>query len=374
MPDRRAELLDRVANYILSNGLADLSLRPLATAIGTSPRMLLYFFGSKERLIAEALAHIRIREQIDFKRAVSKPRPADRLESLLRDGDRPPPLAEKYSRLFFEVYGLALQNPEKFPEFLERAVGDWLPLFEQAFTTAGVSPVHAQTLATLALGAVRGLHLDCSLPANESVPRQLFGKCYDCSPWRCNRARSTPKIGPPGQLPHRQEARRGIHHEQAKRAPPVPRGGSEQRTTRHLVGLHAAGRVRRDTGHLPLIAARRLCRRPLAYVARRRAGARREFRGGQWSCGCERLVQTKLVAQQHQPDAHSGARIIEHLVEKLLKSCFIDRHRVPLHSFPSCVHDPNQVLLQPRKPAVAVREVREAQLLDHLMASSGRLA
>ena len=118
MPDRRAELLDRVANYILSNGLADLSLRPLATAIGTSPRMLLYFFGSKERLIAEALAHIRIREQIDFKRAVSKPRPADRLESLLRDWrSSASPRREKYSRLFFEVYGLALQNPRSSPSF-----------------------------------------------------------------------------------------------------------------------------------------------------------------------------------------------------------------------------------------------------------------
>ena len=161
MPDRRAELLDRVANYILSNGLADLSLRPLATAIDTSPRMLLYFFGSKERLIAEALALIRAREQIDFKRAVSKPRPADRLESLLRDWrSSVSPRREKYSRLFFEVYGLALQNPEEFPGFLERAVGDWLPLFEQAFAAAGVSPAHAQTLATLALSAVRGLHLD----------------------------------------------------------------------------------------------------------------------------------------------------------------------------------------------------------------------
>ena len=30
-------------------------------------------------------------------------------------------------------------------------------------------------------------------------------------------------------------------------------GAPEQRTRRHLVGLHAAGRVRRDTGHLPLI-------------------------------------------------------------------------------------------------------------------------
>jgi AcrR family transcriptional regulator len=170
--DRRAKLLDEVADYILNNGLADLSLRPLATVIGTSPRMLLYFFGSKERLVAEALAHIRAREQIDFKRAVSKPRPADRVESLLQDWrSSASPRREKYSRLFFEVYGLALQNPEKFPEFLERAVGDWLPMFEQAFAAAGVSPAQAQTLATLAF------IWTCSLPANESVPRQLFRKC-----------------------------------------------------------------------------------------------------------------------------------------------------------------------------------------------------
>src|SRR5882672_1697025 len=83
--DRRAKLLDEVADYILSNGLADLSLRPLATAIGTSPRMLLYFFGSKERLIAQALAHIRTREQLDFRRAVSRSRPADREGLLLRE-------------------------------------------------------------------------------------------------------------------------------------------------------------------------------------------------------------------------------------------------------------------------------------------------
>jgi AcrR family transcriptional regulator len=161
VPDRRAELLDEVADYILSNGLADLSLRPLAAAINTSPRMLLYFFETKEQLIADALAHIRAREQLDFERAVSKSRPVDRMESLLRDWRlSASPRGEKYSKLFFEVYGLALQNRNQFPGFLERAVGDWLPLFEQAFVAVGVSPAPAQTLATLALGAVRGLHLD----------------------------------------------------------------------------------------------------------------------------------------------------------------------------------------------------------------------
>lgn len=158
---RRATLLDQIADYILTHGLADLSLRPLAAAIKTSPRMLLYFFGSKEQLIIAALAHLRTREQHDFSRALSESKPADRLESLLRHWRSwSAPGREKYSRLFFEVYGLALQNPERFPGFLEHAVGDWLALFEQAFAAAGLAPAAAQTMATLALGTVRGLYLN----------------------------------------------------------------------------------------------------------------------------------------------------------------------------------------------------------------------
>jgi AcrR family transcriptional regulator len=160
VPDRRAKLLDEVADYILSNGLAGLSLRPLAAAIDTSPRMLLYFFGSKERLIAQALARIRTREQLDFRRAVSRSSSADREGLLLREWKSwSSPRREKYLRLFFEVYGLALQNRERFPGFLEGAVGEWLPLVERAFAVA-VAREHAQALATFALAAVRGLQLD----------------------------------------------------------------------------------------------------------------------------------------------------------------------------------------------------------------------
>src|ERR1700751_4252543 len=209
--DRRAKLLDEVADYILNNGLADLSLRPLATAIDTSPRMLLYFFGSKDRLIAESLAHIRVREQIDFKRAVSKPRAPDRLESLFRDWrSSASPRREKYSRLFFEVYGLALHNPEEFPEFLQRAVGDWLPLFAQAFTAAGVSRAHAQTLATLALAAVRGLHLDLLATGERKRTEAAFREMLRLfslllqSPPKHSKGRSA------SQLPHRVKRRKEV--------------------------------------------------------------------------------------------------------------------------------------------------------------------
>ena len=174
MQDRRAKLLDEVADYILSNGLAGLSLRPLAATIDTSPRMLPYFFGSKERLIAQALARIRTREQLDFRRAVSRSTSADREGLLLREWESwSSPRREKYLRLFFEVYGLALQDRERFPGFLEGAVGEWLPLVERAFAVA-VAREPAQALATLALAAVRGLQLDLLATGQRSRTEAAF--------------------------------------------------------------------------------------------------------------------------------------------------------------------------------------------------------
>src|ERR1700754_5219324 len=60
---RRAELLDRAYEFVLDNGLTGLSLRPLAAATGTSPRVLLYLFDSKEGLVRELLERMR-REQL----------------------------------------------------------------------------------------------------------------------------------------------------------------------------------------------------------------------------------------------------------------------------------------------------------------------
>ncbi|MFI5714550.1 TetR/AcrR family transcriptional regulator [Nocardia sp. NPDC051750] len=53
---KRTELLDAVVRYIAEHGLANLSLRPLAAALGTSSRMLIYYFGTKEELLVQALA------------------------------------------------------------------------------------------------------------------------------------------------------------------------------------------------------------------------------------------------------------------------------------------------------------------------------
>ena len=59
---RQSELLERAYAYTLEHGIADLSLRPLAAAIGSSPRVLLFLFGSKEGVIRALLARARADE------------------------------------------------------------------------------------------------------------------------------------------------------------------------------------------------------------------------------------------------------------------------------------------------------------------------
>jgi AcrR family transcriptional regulator len=162
-PQRKYELLNRVVDYVLDEGLGDLSLRPLAKALGTSPRMLLYHFGSKEQLMLDALdaAAQRQRHMLEEWLAADPPLahdPAELMRRFWRWTLRPP--TQPYLRLFFEVYGLAVQNPDRWQRVLDRAVRPWLATIEERLLAAGVPPEEAETLATLAVATHRGLLLD----------------------------------------------------------------------------------------------------------------------------------------------------------------------------------------------------------------------
>jgi AcrR family transcriptional regulator len=52
---KRDELAEAATDHVLEHGLIGLSLRPAAAAIGTSDRMLIYHFGSKDELVAAVL-------------------------------------------------------------------------------------------------------------------------------------------------------------------------------------------------------------------------------------------------------------------------------------------------------------------------------
>ncbi|HZY98142.1 MAG TPA: TetR/AcrR family transcriptional regulator [Candidatus Baltobacteraceae bacterium] len=156
----RTDLLDQAVDYVCLRGLSQLSLRPLAKALGTSPRNLLYYFGSKDDLVVEIIRRGRARQQATMANlelsADLAPGQVSRI--LWRQWSDPKRLP--LMRLFFEVYNLAISDPARFPGFAERAIEEWLTVLEGCSTLPGYSRTDARTLATVLIAGFRGFLLD----------------------------------------------------------------------------------------------------------------------------------------------------------------------------------------------------------------------
>ena len=159
---RRAELLDAAYEYALRHGLADLSLRPLAAATGTSPRVLLYLFGSKDELVRQILARSR-QEELELVAAARADAQAgtadfdvlvDRLWAYLSA-----PRQRGTIRLFLEAYATSLRpDPGPWDGFAEASIRDWIGILTAA--QPGVPRQTAELVATRTLALLRGLLLD----------------------------------------------------------------------------------------------------------------------------------------------------------------------------------------------------------------------
>ena len=153
--------LARVVDYVLANGLRDLSLRPLGRAVGVSPRTLLYHFDSKEGLIAAVLAEARARQRALLDSWIARTAEYD-LATLLIGAWRwlSAPRHDRLLRLYFEAYGAGLQERKRYGPFLASTGDDWLTFFRHVLEMGGVAPDRASSLATILVAYVRGLLLD----------------------------------------------------------------------------------------------------------------------------------------------------------------------------------------------------------------------
>jgi AcrR family transcriptional regulator len=157
-PARRARTLAAATDYVMDHGLAGLSLRPLAAALGTSTRMLLYDFGSKEKLIMAVLAEARRREssllaEYAASGALSR---ADIIRAIWQWSSAPE--QSGFMRLFFEVYVRALYDPADYADTARAMVTDWLSQLTAILVAHAGSADPAE--ATLLIAVLRGLLLD----------------------------------------------------------------------------------------------------------------------------------------------------------------------------------------------------------------------
>lgn len=150
---RRDELLELAYQYVLAHGLPELSLRPLAAAIGSSPRVLLFLFGSKDGLLAALLARARSDELTTLTDATAGE--AD-LGGLVSATWRwlSTPAVRPLLTLWTQAYARSLTEPDgPWAGFAARTVSDWLDVLAAAEPS---DPAER----TLALAVLRGCLLD----------------------------------------------------------------------------------------------------------------------------------------------------------------------------------------------------------------------
>jgi AcrR family transcriptional regulator len=159
VPERRDVLLGKIVDALLAEGIADLSLRPLAKTVGSSARLLIYHFGTKEQLLTDALAEVRLRIETSVRELAQEQHPQS-LEAFLlmfwkwalQDSNR------QYFRLLFEIDGLAMQNREKFSkEFWGAGFSKWIGVFETSFGVLAGGHSGQPGASTLVLAALNGL-------------------------------------------------------------------------------------------------------------------------------------------------------------------------------------------------------------------------
>lgn len=170
----RARLLAAVIAHVQRTGISDLSLRELAAAVGTSHRMLLYHFGSREGLLVAVVRAVEDAQRAFLAELTSDPgvSVADAMRMLWqRLAD---PSLSPNERLFFELYALALQGRPGTAGLLDDIVDAWVTLAVEHAAHRGIRAEDARTDARLGVAVVRGLLLDLLATGNRAAVDAAF--------------------------------------------------------------------------------------------------------------------------------------------------------------------------------------------------------
>jgi AcrR family transcriptional regulator len=157
MASRVEQLRDAALDYLLEHGIADLSLRPLARELGTSARMLMFHFKSREGLIKAVLEELHARLTASFAKIASadartaSSAPLQRFWSWASSEQNLPAL-----RLLYELQIIAIQNPAEYGRYLRKMSFDW----QTAALSALPQATRDEPLATLCIAVFDGLFLE----------------------------------------------------------------------------------------------------------------------------------------------------------------------------------------------------------------------
>ena len=153
--NRKEQLRDAALAYLVEHGLTGVSLRPMAAQLGTSARILIFHFKSKEGLMTEVMEELHARLQASFLKLSESPDrsvpPLKRFWLWARDRKN-----FVYLRLLYESQIVAARNGKQYGRHLKKSSTDWQRLVFQRLSES----VRSQEMATLCIAVFDGLFLE----------------------------------------------------------------------------------------------------------------------------------------------------------------------------------------------------------------------
>ncbi|MCM6773117.1 TetR/AcrR family transcriptional regulator [Nocardia sp. CDC159] len=171
---RRPELLAAATEYVLDHGVSELSLRPMATALGVSHATLIRHFETKEALIAEVLERIRVDfESRLLSEALSETsNGADLLRAVWNRLCQP--REQRQFRVLFELAAAAGYSGTRDTALPDALIRNWIDLTKESLLRYGFAPETAAAAATFVVAQIRGLQIDLITTGERARVDQAF--------------------------------------------------------------------------------------------------------------------------------------------------------------------------------------------------------
>ena len=182
-PEIRERILDACTDHALAHSLPD-RLEPLAAAAGTSTRMLIYHFGTRDALLRAVLGRARQRQLQTFG-ALLQPQPDEPYTTTLTRAWTGMTGAD--GQPYLRMFGRLRESSEQqlWPEFRRLATTEWLAPLADGLRSTG-----RPELATLVLAVVRGLLLDLDATGDTARTDRAFEQFLDTI--SCSRPDTSP--------------------------------------------------------------------------------------------------------------------------------------------------------------------------------------
>ncbi|PVG81925.1 TetR/AcrR family transcriptional regulator [Nocardioides gansuensis] len=176
-PQRRTEWTEAATDYVLDHGLIGLSLRPLAAELGTSDRMLLYHFGSKDELVAAVLRASNDRAVAQLAALPPSPDLRSAVGDLWAAVQAEP--GDRCTRIYVEAAALGLFGREPYASVVREANAVWTTALVTHLVRSGVDRALAARAADVVDAAFMGFQLDLPLDVDPAARARAVADLAD---------------------------------------------------------------------------------------------------------------------------------------------------------------------------------------------------